>query len=314
MLQLNCRINLVTHYLKLRHPVFEYEAEVGRKALRDDVAEVVNHVNAMNYGLERLRELPLSLRLIREIHAKLLTGVRGSEREPGEFRRSQNWIGPTGSTLADAEFIPPPPHEMNTALGAFQKFLHDDTLMPCLVKVGLLHCQFETIHPFLDGNGRIGRLLITFYLCHQGVLSRPLLYLSHYFKQHRSEYYDWLMAVRNNGDWEGWLKFFIQGVKEVAMEAVKTAQRILAMHQYHQEIALAMRSRSALHLLDLLYERPVISISQVAERLDVTWPTANSAVQEFQDHDLLQQSREHEHPRLFAYAPYLNLLAEGTTP
>lgn len=293
--------------------LFEYEANVGRKALRNDVSEVVNHVRAMNYGLERVRELPVSLRLFRKIHAELLKDVRGSELQPGEFRHSQNWIGPLGSTLPQAEFVPPPPYEMDQSLGDFERFLHDNTPMPALVKVGLLHCQFETIHPFLDGNGRIGRLLITFYLCHQKVLTRPLLYLSHYFKKHRSEYYDWLMTTRNNGDWEGWLKFFVQGVWEVATEAVQTAERILAMYREHQKITSGMKGRSALQLLEFLYENPIISVPQVAERLDITWPTARSTVQEFEDYGLLERDANHKHPRLFIYTPYLKLLSEGTT-
>lgn len=196
--------------------VLEYEVNPKGEARPKDVEEVVNYVRAMNHGLGRLSELPLSLRLIREIHAQLLEGVRGGERAPGEFRRTQNWIGPAGCTLRDAELIPPPPHEMHIALDNFEKFLHDQTSLPVLIHCGLAHAQFETIHPFLDGNGRIGRPLIPLLLCDRKILERPLLYPSTYFKAHRAQYYDRLMATRDDGDWEGWLKFFLRGVYEVS--------------------------------------------------------------------------------------------------
>ncbi len=188
--------------------VLEFEVDAKGKDVPKDVEEVVNYVQAMNYGLQRLEELPLSLRLIREIHEILLEGVRGEHRTPGEFRRSQNWIGPAGATINKATFVPPPVNEMKQALGNFEKFLHDEDSFHILVQAGLAHAQFETIHPFLDGNGRVGRLLITFLLCEKGVLHQPLLYLSSYFKAHRAEYYDRLSAIRTDGDWEGWLRFF----------------------------------------------------------------------------------------------------------
>jgi Fic family protein len=212
--------------------VLAFEA-VNDGASEGDVEEVVNYVAAMNHGLERLKEFPLSLRLIREIHERLMRGVRGQERQPGEFRTSQNWIGPGGSTLATATFVPPPPHVMQDALSRLERFLHDPDL-PRLVHAALAHAQFETIHPFLHGNGRVGRLLITFLLCHGGVLSRPLLYLSHYLKQHRQEYYDRLQAVRLEGRWEEWLLFFLKGVAEVAIEAQATAGKILALRERHR--------------------------------------------------------------------------------
>ena len=193
------------------------EFEMGVRAQRgdSDVAEVVNHVRAMNYGLQRLSNLPLCLRLIREIHDQLLRGVRGQERQPGEFRRTQNWIGAARVPLAAALFVPPPPDPMTQALGNLERFMHDREY-PVLLRAGLIHAQFETIHPFLDGNGRVGRLLITFLLCEQRVMSRPLLYLSHFLRRHRGEYYERLQAIRDEGDWEGWLKFFLRGVKETS--------------------------------------------------------------------------------------------------
>src|ERR1700733_3671080 len=205
--------------------VLAFEIDSDRSKLPRDIEEVVNYVNTMNYGLARLQTLPLSLRLLREIHGKLLVGGRGSAKSPGEFRQSQNWIGAV--RLTDAIFIPPPPHEMRTALGDLERFLHDPGGLDPLIVCALAHAQFETIHPFLDGNGRVGRLLITFLLCHAKVLSRPVLYLSHYLKAHRGTYYDRLMAIRYEGDWEGWLRFFLSGVAMVSREAEQTPRRIV---------------------------------------------------------------------------------------
>ncbi|MDB4516852.1 Fic family protein, partial [Crocinitomicaceae bacterium] len=192
--------------------VLAAEAQVLSPDRPRDVNEVVNYVRAMNHGLARLPDLPVCVRLIRDIHAKLLEGVRGSHLTPGELRTSQNWIGPGGCTLNEATFVPPPPHEVAKRLADLEKFLHADTHIPLLIKIGLAHAQFETIHPFLDGNGRVGRLLITFLLCEQQVLLKPVLYLSHYFKRHRNEYYSQLQAVRDAGTWEEWLSFFLRGV------------------------------------------------------------------------------------------------------
>jgi Fic family protein len=192
--------------------VLTFELDAKGQEFPKDVEEVVNYVRAMNYGLDRVSTLPLLLRLIRETQAELLRNVRGAHRRPGKFRASQNWIGPANVPLAQATFIPPPVHEMHQALDNFEKFLHQEGDHPALIHCGLAHAQFETIHPFLDGNGRVGRLLITFLLVHRGILHRPLLYLSHYLKRYRSEYYDRLSAIREAGDWEGWLKFFLRGV------------------------------------------------------------------------------------------------------
>jgi Fic family protein len=209
--------------------VLAAEAKVFDPAQPHDVAEVLNYVAAMNHGLARLDTLPVSVRLIREIHARLLDGVRGSRLTPGELRTSQNWIGPAGCTLRDATFVPPPPADVPEALGALEHFLHGPDTLPLLVKIGLAHAQFETIHPFLDGNGRVGRLLITFLLCEKQVLSKPVLYLSHYFKRHRQSYYEHLQAVRDAGAFEAWLEFFLTGVIDVSLEAAATARRILLL-------------------------------------------------------------------------------------
>ena len=293
--------------------VIEYEA--ADRKVGGDVAEVVNYVAAMNYGLERLGELPLSLRLIREIHGRLTAGVRGGSREPGEFRRSQNWIGPPGALLADASFVPPPPHEMETALGDLERFIHEDSQLPILVKCALAHSQFETIHPFLDGNGRIGRLLITFMLCHAGVLSRPLLYLSYYFKRLRSEYYQRLQAVRDMGDCEGWVYFFLSGVTAVAVEAAETAERIVAMQAEHRKaVQHASTGQTPLRLLEALYQRPVVWPRAVAAMLGISYRRARRAVQILARLGLLDAVPGRRRDQRFIYRPYVDLLREGTDP
>lgn len=296
--------------------ILEFEAKAPERLLPSDVHEVYNYVRALNYGLDRLRTLPLSLRLIGEIHGELMRGVRGSQRTPGEFRRSQNWIGPPGCLLKDAVFVPPALQDMQVALGDLEKFIHDSAPIPALVKCGLIHCQFETIHPFLDGNGRVGRLLITFMLCAQGVLKKPLLYLSLYFKQRRAEYYDRLMAVRDAGDWEGWIEFFLRGVREVSAQATLTAQNILELQRRHQEL-LQKRvpgSVTSLKLLDLLFRNPVVSAHQVARRLNVSYPTANNLLSRLEKLRLLREVTGHKRNRFFSYDPYLNLFKQLQTP
>jgi Fic family protein len=292
--------------------VLEYEADAARKGLPGDVAEVVNYVRAMNYGLERLESLPLSLRLMGEIHRELLAGVRGGLRSPGEFRRTQNWNGPPGCTLGQAAFVPPPAHEMMAALGDLEAFLHADVDLPALVKVGLVHAQFETIHPFIDGNGRVGRLLITFLLCQRKILRQPLLYLSLYLTRHKPEYYERLMAIRDYGDWEGWLKFFLRGVAEVANQATDTARRILQLREEHRHfVSQHIRgSANGLRLLDLLYERPIVSVGLAARQLAVTNPTANNLVNQLENAGLLVEITGRHRNRLFRYENYLSLFED----
>jgi Fic family protein len=293
--------------------LLEYEAEAAQPERPLDVEEIVNYVAAMNLGLRRLDELPVSLRLIREIHERLLSDVRGSERTPGDFRRSQNWIGPPGSTLATATYVPPPVEEMRTSLGQWERFLHDDQPMPPLIKVGVAHAQFETIHPFLDGNGRVGRLLITFLLVERGVLSRPLLYLSHFFKQHRTEYYDRLQAVRDTGDWESWLKFFMTGVAEVASEATDTARQIAALREDHREIITSNLGRGAgkgLVLLEQLFFRPIVNVNTVMQIAGLSVARANALVGEFERIGLLRETTGRRRNRVFSYHPYVSLFSE----
>jgi Fic family protein len=296
--------------------VLEFEAERVDPSKPQDVGEVVNYVAAMNQGLKQLRSLPISLRLVREIHQRLMHGVRGKDKTPGEFRRSQNWIGPPGSTLATAHFIPPPPHEMRGALHDLETFLHDEKPIPLLVKIGLAHAQFETIHPFLDGNGRVGRLLITFLLCEKMVLRRPLLYLSYYFKQHQAEYYDRLQAIRNQGAWEAWLEFFIRGVRETSDEATATARRIVRMREEHRQLVLkrlGSGATNALTLLESLYQQPIVSVQQAAEAAQLAFPNANALVARMEGLGLLHETTGHKRNRRFAYRAYLDLFADSTS-
>jgi Fic family protein len=294
--------------------VLQFEIDAKGRAHPKDVQEVVNYIGAMQYGLKRLKELPLSLRLIREIHARLLEGVRGGHRSPGEFRTSQNWIGSPGCTLATASFVPPPVHEMHRALDNFERFLHDNRSLPVLIHCGLAHAQFETIHPFLDGNGRVGRLLVTFLFCEQQILRLPLLYLSHYLKAHRSEYYDRLTAIRNDGNWEGWLKFFLRGVFEVSQAATTTARAILDLREAHRQVV-AQRpgSTSSLLLLDFLFIHPLTTVRMVQRHLGCSYDTANKLVDQFSDLNLLREMTGGQRNRLFRYEPYLALF-ESSSP
>jgi Fic family protein len=288
-----------------------YDLDPEIPGLPDDVEEVVNYVRAMNYGLNRLASLPLSLRLIREIHAELLRAGRGADKQPGEFRRSQNWIAAGNLPISRAIFVPPPVAEMHAALDNFEKFLHAAHELPDLIECGLAHAQFETIHPFLDGNGRVGRLLIAFPLVERGILDRPLLYISHYLKRHHGEYYDRLMAVRTNGDWEGWLRFFLRGVWETSAEATQTARAIVAMREEHRSRVCdrGMGDRGQ-ELLDLLFRRPLLHANLAAESLGVSFPTAGRLIGQAIEIGLLEEVTGARRNRRFRYAPYLVLFAD----
>lgn len=275
-----------------------------------DVEEVVNYVRAMNHGLALLKELPVSVRLIREIHKKLLGGVRGSHLTPGDIRTSQNWIGPGGCTLNEATFVPPPPHEVAQHLSDLEKFLHLDTQLPLLVKIGLAHVQFETIHPFLDGNGRVGRLLITFLLCEQQVLLKPVLYLSHYFKRYRQQYYEHLQAVRDHGAWESWLAFFLRGVVEVSKQATDTSRSILNLRETHRVAITENLGRSAANgyrVLEHLYQHPIVSVNEVQELIGTTYPAANDLVTRFVESGILIEITGQARNRRFKYQSYIAL-------
>lgn len=293
--------------------VIQFELGGDGDRLPQDVEEVVNYVRAMNHGLDRLGSLPLSLRLIREIHAELMAGVRGSNRSPGEFRVSQNWIGPAGSTLQNASFVPPPVPDMMTALGNLERFLHDRESLPPLIQAGIAHAQFETIHPFLDGNGRVGRLLITFLLCERDILQRPLLYLSHYLKAHRTEYYDRLTAIRAEGNWEGWLKFFLRGVDEVSNSATRTARQILLLRENHRGLVIARLGNTphGARLLDFLYQQPIVNVRTVERHLGCTYATANKLVEQFSALGILREVTGARRNRLYRYTDYLSLFDAG---
>ena len=280
----------------------------------DDVVEVSNYVAALEYGQRRLSEdFPLSNRLIREIHGILLSRGRGSAKAPGEFRRSQNWIG--GSRPGNAAFVPPPRTAVPDCMTALERFLHaDNDGLPVLIRAGLAHVQFETIHPFLDGNGRVGRLLVTLLLCHAGVLRQPLLYLSLYFKQNRSTYYDLLNHVRRTGDWEAWLAFFLEGVRVTAEGAVVTSRRLSEMFS-SDRAAIEQGGRrvgSALRIHEALKEQPILSLSGLCKRTALSFPTAASAMELLVKRGIAREITGKRRHRLFVYDRYLSILNEGT--
>ncbi len=293
--------------------LLEAEAAIHDAGRPSDVSEVINYVSAMNHGLERLDEIPISVRLIREIHEKLMHGVRGNHANPGELRRSQNWIGPGGSTLRDAVFVPPPPHEVEGLLSDLEKFIHAENDIPALIKIGLIHAQFETIHPFLDGNGRIGRLLIAFYLCHNEILLKPVLYLSYWFKLHRARYYELLQNIRDHGEWEEWTLFFLEGVATVSLEATQIARSIVALREAHRRLVTDRFGRAAgngLRILEGLYTHPFIDNRTVMKKLGISFPSAAELIERFVEADLLAEITGRERYRVYHYFPYVRLFSD----
>ncbi|MDH5666822.1 MAG: Fic family protein [Nitrospira sp.] len=293
-----------------------FELEEAPGAPRDEVAEVSNYVGALTHGLERLRTgFPISNRLIREVHAKLLSHGRGSDKLPGEFRRSQNWIG--GTRPGNAHFVPPPPQDIDDCMGQLERFVHDDAhALPVLVKAALAHVQFETIHPFLDGNGRVGRLLITLLLCHAGILAEPLLYLSLYFKQNRDRYYAHLDHVRRKGDWEAWIDFFLEGVRTTATGAVATAQRLVELFTT-DDIKIQKGGRaagSALRVHTALRERPIRSLPDICQRTKLSFPAATNGMALLVRLHIVRELTGKQRNRLFVYDRYLQILSEGMEP
>ncbi|HWL44019.1 MAG TPA: Fic family protein [Ilumatobacter sp.] len=287
--------------------VLAFEVAAPGTTQPTDITETVNYVRAMNTGLGLLDSLPLSGRLIRAVHKELLTGVRGQERSPGSFRRTQNWIGPAGCTLQNASFVPPPPDELGDAFAALERFLNDDTHPP-LVTAALAHAQFETIHPFLDGNGRVGRLLITLVLVERKVLSRPLLYLSLFLKQNRSEYYDRLGAIRTQGDWEGWLRFFLTGVTVAADDAIEVAGAIADLRDVHLRTVTAENlGRYALPVLDLLVEHPVVTVKYVVEHVGGTPTTIGGLLDKLTSLGVIEETTGQKRNRVYRYSPFLDL-------
>ncbi len=292
-----------------------HEAGGAPSVPRDDVVETSNYVAALYHGIQRLRDdgFPLSNRLMREMHAKLLASGRGATMMPGEFRRSQNWIG--GSRPGNAAFVPPPPNRVQECMAALERFIHaTDDDVPALVRAGLAHVQFETIHPFLDGNGRLGRLLITLMLCDAGLLREPLLYLSLYFKRHRNTYYELLNEVRRTGDWEAWLRFFLGGVREVAEGAVATARSALQLVAANRDrIAQeGRRAGSVLRVHRALVERPVDRINGLAERTGLSGPTVAAALRLLEELGFVSEVTRRQRGKIFAYDSYLDVLREGT--
>jgi len=294
-----------------------FEMKEAPGAPMDDVREVSNYVAAMEHGLKRLRgDFPLSNRLLREIHGILLSHGRGSSKDPGQFRRTQNWVG--GTRPGNALFVPPPHQELEECMAALERFLHEDKPgLPVVVRAGMAHVQFETIHPFLDGNGRVGRLLITFLLCQAGVLREPILYLSLYFKQRREEYYRLLEEVRHTGDWEKWLAFFLEGVRETADGAVTTARRLVDLFQKDRDRIEQKGGRaagSALRVHEALKERPLVSLQEVSRRSHLAFPTCTSVMRRLTDLGVVRELTGKKRNRIFGYDRYLKILSEGTEP
>ncbi len=293
--------------------LFEFDEAPG--APIDDVTEVSCYVAAMDYGMERLKELPLSLRLLREMHARLMDNARGGDKQPGEFRTSQNWIG--GTRPGTARFVPPPVDRLMPCLDKFEKFLHDETVqLPALVKAAMAHLQFETIHPFLDGNGRLGRLLITMILCVEGILRDPILYLSLYLKTHRDQYYALLQSVRETGNWEDWIEFFLQGVIETSEQATEAAQSIVRLFDDDRATieASSRSTASALSIHALMQRRPILTTTKITEETGMSLPTALRNLTLLEKLGIARETTGKERNKVFVYKAYLDILSKGTEP
>jgi len=287
------------------------EARIEDAGIHSDVDEIQNYIGAMNHGLERLQTLPLSLRLIREIHALLLEGVRGEGKTPGAFRKTQNWVG--GRSIETASFVPPPPHEVMPLLHNLEKYMHDRTPAPPLVKTALIHSQFEGIHPFLDENGRIGRLLVTFYLCQQGVLKKPLLYLSEFFRANRQEYYDRLSGAHEKDDLEGWLRFFLEGVAVTARSSAEAAGKVIDLRERDVRAVTEMGATGerAMKLLNHLYASPLVRIKDVERIAGLRNPNAIGLIRKFATMGILQEITGRKRNKIFAYSKYIDVFMKS---
>lgn len=294
--------------------VLEFEADIESKENINEVKEVINYIKALNYGIDRLKEFPMSLRLIREIHKVLIEDTRGNKRSPGEFRSTQNWIGPPGLGLHDSVFVSPPPHMVGGLMGELEKFIHREDNIPLLIKIALIHSHFETIHPFLDGNGRIGRLLITFFLYWKEILNKPLLYLSYYLKKYRNEYYDLLMEIRNKGYWIRWIEFFLKGIIEVSVEAVETARKIINLKDSFTKKLFENKVGSiyAVRLLEILFETPLISTTKAIDKLGAAKTTVHNLIEKFEDLDILHEITGKKRYKKYIFKDYIEIIAKGT--
>ena len=293
--------------------LFEFESGMQIENI-NDVEQVVNYIKALNYGIKRLETFPMSLRLIKEIHSLVLHEARGKNKNPGEFKKTQNWIGSVNSNLNNAIFVPPPADESLKAMGDLENYFYSDSKLPELINCALIHYQFETIHPFLDGNGRVGRLLITFYLYWKGVIERPLLYLSYFFKKNRQEYYDRLMIVRNKGDYEQWINFFLDGVIETADIAINDIKKILELQANDQKLLWEKRISSPLVIMihNKLFYTPVVSIGDIQKLFDISYPTASNIVNQLIKIGILEETTGQKRSKRYIYKKYMDILSYGT--
>lgn len=294
--------------------ILRFEANLEPSEDINEIKEVVNYIKAMDYGIDRLKNLPLSNKLIKEIHKILISGTQGTFKTPGEFRKTQNWLGPQGANLSGATFVPPPPDTLIELMSNLENFIHDKDEIPPLIKISLIHAQFETIHPFLDGNGRVGRLLIAFYLFWKNILSRPLLSLSFYLKKNRIEYYEWLMKIRLDGDWEGWLKFFLTGVKEVSEEAANSAHHIIILKETILKKLFDKKVSSiyAVEFLNLLFRKPIITSQELIKELKTNKETANQILNKFEELDILKEISGKKRYKKYIFSEYINIIKRGT--
>jgi Fic family protein len=293
--------------------LFFEAARLGEKQV-PDVREVSNYVQAMEYGLARLSTLPVSLRLIREIHQRLMAGVRGETQTPGEFRRSQNWIGPSGCTLQDATFVPPPVEEMHLALDAFEKYLHAPSQLPALMRLALIHYQFEVIHPFLDGNGRVGRLLVTMLLGTEKLLPQPMLYLSAYFERHRDEYYELLLAVSQKGTWEQWIRYFLRAVAVQSRDAIRRIDLLLALRQeYRSQLQKARASALLLQIVDNLFDFPAVTNPALSKRMKVTPRSAQLNIEKLVERNILREATGQQRNRVYVATEIVSVIEQELT-
>jgi len=294
--------------------ILRFEANLEPTEDINEIKEVINYIKALDYGINRLQDIPMSSRLIKEIHKILIQGTRGTHKTPGEFRKTQNWLGPQGATLSEATFIPPPPNILMELISNLEKFMHKKDEIPSLIKISLIHSQFETIHPFLDGNGRMGRLLITFYLYREGILSRPLLYLSFYLKKNRIKYYDLLMKIRLEGNWEEWSSFFLKGIKEVSEEAANSAREIIILKNtilkslFNNKIS----SIYAVEFLNLLFGKPIVTSKELIKDLKVSKETANQIIKKFEKLNILKEISGKKRYKKYIFSDYINIIKKGT--